>query len=478
MSLLHEDDTIVAIATPAGPGGIGVVRMSGALAPRVFMRVFRSNTPVSRPASHHLYYGWIVDPEKDTAVDEVLAVLMRSPRSYTREDVLEIQCHSGPAVLSRILDICLAQGARLADPGEFTRRAFLNGRIDLVQAEAVAEIASARSHSAGKLAMAQLQGHLSSRVQDIRMALKDCLAFLEASIDYPEEDMDMMDCSGMEERLVTGALQPLEHLLAEFERGRIFRQGVNVLIAGRPNVGKSSLLNALLCEDRAIVTPVPGTTRDPVEAELHINGMLARFIDTAGIRPDPGPVEEIGIRKVSDLLTSAHIILWLVEAGQALHVDDLKAGEFIAENDRLADTILVCAKSDLAGSIDEPGDCSRRIVRAVQKEFPDAGISRHLVISARTGQGLQELQEAVACRIMEAAGPEPPDNGINARHREILGRVLHSVRRGLNCVRMDLSPEFTAIDLRAALSNLGEVTGDGVTEEVLDHLFSSFCLGK
>ncbi len=476
MTLLRENDTIAAISTPIGPGGIGVVRVSGDLATEMFSTLFRPSAPVSEPESHRLYHGWFLDPETGAAVDEVLAVVMKAPRSYTREDVLEIQCHSGPAILSRILDACIMAGARLADPGEFTRRAFLNGRIDLLQAEAVAEMASARSNSAGRLAVAQLQGRLSQRVNEIRQALKGCLAHIEAAIDYPEDDLETgggMDA--LESQLLQGVILPVRQLLSEFERGRIFRHGAWALIAGRPNVGKSSLLNALLCEERAIVTSIPGTTRDPVEAELHLGGMLVRFTDTAGIRPDPDPVEAIGIEKVRGMFKHADMILWLMDCRMALSSDDLEVGGMIRQDNRFGDTIIVFSKIDLVPS---PELAVEEDFERLRHHFPEADSCKVVALSSVTGQGLDDLERAVTEKVMESAGDEPPDIAINARHRDALSRALQALERGQRCVKTGVSPEIVAIELREALSTLSEVTGQGVTEEVLDHLFSTFCLGK
>ncbi len=481
MSLLRENDTIAAIATPAGPGGIGIVRISGDMAPEMFHGLFRPSSRIMdrHPQSHRLYHGWFIDPETGEAVDEVLAVLMRAPASYTREHVLEIQCHSGPAILSRILEACLYSGARLADPGEFTRRAFLNGRIDLVQAEAVAEITSAKSHSAGRLALSQLQGRLSERVDEIRHALKDCLASLEVAIDYPDEDVDILDEYGTAQRLSNHVIKPIEAMISEFERTRIFRQGAGVLIAGRPNVGKSSLLNALLCEDRAIVSAIPGTTRDPVEAELHINGIAVKFTDTAGIRPDPDPVEAIGIGKVREMFAASDLVLWLLEAGVPVSDHDLEAASLIARSDRFHQTLIVFSKCDMqAGSCGPDDEITQRNLRVIREKFPEADVSSYVCISSVTGQGLPELEKAVADRIMQAAGSELPDTAINTRHRAVLSKVLDTARRALQSVTSEMSPEISAMELREALTDLSEVTGEGVTEEVLNHLFSSFCLGK
>ena len=478
MTLLRENDTIAAIATPVGPGGIGVVRVSGRLATRFFNTLFHPKKAVKNPESHKLYYGWFIDPETGGVIDEVLAVLMKAPHSYTTEDVLEIQCHSGPAVINRILEIFLSSGARLADPGEFTRRAFLNGRIDLTQAEAVAELASAKSNSAGRLAVSLLQGRLSEKINAVRDVLKDCLASIEVAIDYPEEDVEILDEYDIKSRVETGVITPLKVLISQFDRSRIFRTGVQCLIAGRPNVGKSSLLNALLCEDRAIVTSIPGTTRDPVEAELQIGGILVKFIDTAGIRPDPDPVEAVGIEKAGSMFETADIILWLIDVSVPLGKDDIEAGRLIARYGRFDDTLLVFSKIDVPG--DESGlkHLAEQRAAEISEQFPQADTGNPLLLSSRTGAGLSALEQRVSERIMQSSGTEPPEIGISQRHRDVLSKALDASQQGLSALDSGMSPEIAALELRAALSDLSEVTGEGVTEEVLDRLFSSFCLGK
>ncbi len=484
-----NDDTIAAVATPLGRGGIGIVRVSGELSPRLFHELFKSSSNVTEPDSHRLYHGWFVDPDTGSAVDEVLCVLMKAPRSYTREHVLEIQCHSGPAVLSRILDACIARGARLAGPGEFTLRAFLNGRIDLAQAEAVAELSAAGSQAAGHMAVSMLQGRLSGQVNEIRNAITDLLAAIEVSIDYAEEDLPGMSGTGLASRVREKILAPLDRLLAEFQRGRIFRQGAGVLIAGCPNTGKSSLLNALLCEDRAIVTPVPGTTRDPVEAELEIRGVLVKFTDTAGIRKDPDPVEEIGISRVREMCRQADLLLWLIDASRGVRQEDIEVGRLVAQAGRIPDTVLVLNKADLAGLGDEsPGGSSegkeaeKRLVdnarSAISRALGELPLAGDAVISAVTGYGLKRLEDTVASRLLAASGAVPPDTGMNARHRDVLARARRLSGSAADALAAGISPEAPAVELRQALHILGEVTGEGVTEEVLHRLFSSFCVGK
>ncbi len=484
------DDTIAAVATPLGRGGIGVVRVSGELAPRLFHELFQPSSNVSEPESHRLYHGWFVDPDTGRAVDEVLCVLMKAPRSYTREHVLEIQCHSGPAVLARILDGCIARGARLAEPGEFTMRAFLNGRIDLAQAEAVAELSAAGSQTAGHMAVSMLQGRLSQQVNEIRDAITDLLAAIEVSIDYAEEDIPGVQGPELARRLRENIIVPLDMLLAEFQRGRIFRQGAGVLIAGCPNAGKSSLLNALLCEDRAIVTPVPGTTRDPVEAELEIRGVLVKFTDTAGIRQNPDPVEAIGISRVKEMFRQADLLLWLLDASRGVQPEDIEVGRLLAEAGRIPDTVLVLNKADLAGVIAESGgrvpeegkEAEERLIRkaraAISRDMGELSLAGEVVISAATGYGLNMLEETVASRLLAASGTAPPDIGMNARHRDVLARARRLADSAAEALDVGISPEAPAVELREALYILGEVTGEGVTEEVLHRLFSNFCLGK
>ncbi len=473
MTLLRENDTIAAVATPLGPGGIGIVRVSGELSPDLFNRLFRPARPIKSLQSHRLYYGWFVEPETGNPVDEVLAVLMRAPHSYTAEDVLEIQCHSGPAILHRILETLLSCGARLADPGEFTRRAFLNGRIDLAQAEAVAELASARSHTAGRLALSLLQGRLSERVHDIRNVLKDCLASIEAAIDYPEEDIDIIDEHGTALRIEDGVIKPVEDLISEFTRSRPFRHGAHCLIAGKPNAGKSSLLNALLCEDRAIVTPIPGTTRDPVEAELLLKGIAVRFTDTAGIRSNPDRVEAIGIEKAEELMKDADVILWLVDASGPVSEDDIQVGKLISSCSKFQDVILTLSKIDRAER-----DAADMRLREISELFPQADTEGAIKISSKEGRGIKTLEERVSAKILASCGTEPPEVAISERHREVLSRVLSAAKAALNAICSNMSPEIAAIELRNALTDLSEVTGQGVTEDVLDRLFSNFCLGK
>ncbi len=470
----RDNDTIAAIATPIGPGGIGIVRVSGPMAAALFKKVFRPARSVSEPVSHHLYYGWVIDPGTGGAViDEALVTLMYAPHSYTAEDVLEIQCHSGPAVLSRILQVCISQGARLAEPGEFTKRAFLNGRIDLSQAEAVLDLTTAGADAARGAAVEHLQGGLSSRVHSVRQVLRDVLAAVEVAIDYPEEDVEIFDEFHLEEKLATEALPVIQELIRSYERAAPYREGMDVLIVGRPNVGKSSLLNTLCCEERAIVTPIPGTTRDMVEGQIRLRGMLVRLTDTAGIRKDPDPVEAVGIDRIGDRVSSAHLALWVLDVSQPLTPEDIQAFEMVrslASRNRL---IAVLNKTD---KLPSPVETARELYIQVREK---TGLDVNWVaISAKTGHGMESLMGLMAKRLLGEGMLEPPVCMPNLRQKTCLSLAQEAIQKAIKALRAGLSPELTAVDLKSALDSLGEITGETVTEDILDHIFSNFCLGK
>ncbi len=471
----REEDTIAAIATPMGSGGIGIVRVSGPLSTQLFRSIFRPARPVRDIQSHRLYYGWVFDPHTDMVVDEVLAVLMKAPHSYTREDVLEIQCHSGPAVLRRILEIVIAGDVRLAEPGEFTKRAFLNGRIDLTQAEAVLDLSLACGDAAGQMAIRQLQGQFSSRIHGIRDALKEAMATLEVAIDYPDEDLEIISESRLKELLITRGRDPLMGLIHAFERGRIYREGAEVLIIGRPNVGKSSLLNALACEDRAIVTSIPGTTRDIIEADIEIEGIVVRLIDTAGIRSDPDLIEAIGIERIRKKARCAQAVLWVLDLSRPLSTEDLGVLEALGDHIKKEKILIVFNKIDKVPSW-EP--LARERVREICKCLSEMRDSTWIGISALTGEGLSTLSVTMLDRLSEGNLKEPPNLIPNLRQKECLETCLKAVDRAIDGLCHEVSPELISIDLRDAMSALGTITGDDITDEVLDHIFSHFCLGK
>lgn len=473
-----EQATIAAIATPPGAGGIGIVRISGERARPMLERLFRPARPERAGRSHQLRYGWIVEPGSGRLLDEVMAVYMAAPATYTREDVVEIHCHGGYVVVREILALILAEeGVRAAEPGEFTKRAFLNGRIDLTRAEAVLDLLNAGTREGLNLALAQLQGGLQQRVEQVREALLGMLAVVEVAIDFPDEDGEIIDNRALGERLAQEVSDPLRELLAGARQGRIFREGAAVVILGRPNVGKSSLLNALLREERAIVTAIPGTTRDTIEECLNIHGMPLRIIDTAGIRETSETVEEIGIERSRRRVADADLVLLLVEAGAAADPEDLALRASVGEKK----VLVVVNKLDLlADPASDPAGPAAAVADQALAAWSDRLPKLPLVgISARTGAGLKELEDAIFRAI---SGGEPRDPGFacvpNARHEAALVRALAAAELLAAGFKANLAPELLAVELQTALGHLGEIIGATSNEDLLDSIFSRFCIGK
>lgn len=458
---MDEVDTIAAIATPLGVGGIGVVRISGpaavAIAQRVFVR--SSGLRVAHLESHRMYYGFVVDGQGER-VDEALLCLMRRPHSYTREDVLEVSCHGGVLTTQRVLDTVLAQGARVAEPGEFTKRAFLNGRLDLTQAEAVIDVINARTLASHRAALQQLDGALSRHLRELREHLLQVSVYLEAGIDFPEEDLELVPLGELGERLVAVATQ-LTCVLGTFARGRVVREGLATAIIGRPNVGKSSLLNALLGRDRAIVSPHPGTTRDTIEDALDIEGLLLRIIDTAGLRTTTDAVEQEGVRRARDAIERAELLLVVFDGSTALTVDDHLVLTATSGKPR----VLVRNKSDLPA--------------CWAPEALGASDALCLDVSALRGDGLVALERAL---VQQALGPVPLGQGevllTRERHRQSLTITLRNVQAAEQGLRQGVPLEFVAFDVTEALQQIAEVLGESCAGEVLERIFSSFCIGK
>ena len=454
---IDHHDTIVAPITPPGEGGVGIVRLSGSQAEELLRRLFRPHRPVAHFTSHRLYYGTAVGAGGE-ALDEILAVVMRAPRSYTREDVAELHCHGGPLVLRRILDGCMAAGARLARPGEFTLRAFLNGRLDLAQAEGVIDLIRARSEDAGRLALQQVQGRLSRSLLEFRVGLVDLLALVEAHIDFPEEELQLPVSSRLHSQ-AEGILARMDALLATFDAGRVLREGIAILLLGRPNVGKSSLLNALLDEDRAIVTSIPGTTRDTIEEKLVIGGLAVRLIDTAGIRATHDPIEIEGVRRAREKVLSADLVLLVVDGSGPMEEDDLLALAACAE----APTLVVINKADL-------------------DEAPLSGTFQGLPqvrVSARTGGGVDALRSRIVSHFQQPSAEAREDFLLNdRRHRQALLRSREALASFIQGSEAGEAMELLAIELREALDGLGEITGETTPDQVLDQIFSRFCIGK
>ena len=476
MKLSHDSDTIVAIATPLGPGGIGIVRMSGDKSLEILRSIFRPSNPKCSFRSHVLYHGFVFDPETNEEIDEALCVYMKSPKTYTREDVTEIQCHSGPAILNQILDLCLRQGARLASPGEFTKRAYLAGRIDLAQAEAVDELVKAQATGLSRMSLKGLKGALSQQVSSIKEELIYCISALEVAIDYPEEEGEILEEEDIRTRLESRVIGPVSRLIKAHEISAIHRFGAKVLLVGRPNAGKSSLLNALSCEERAIVTEVPGTTRDIIEKQIEISSIPVILMDTAGIRHSPDPIEAMGIDKIRQVAETADLFLWLVDPVQGLGPEEKEVAALTGENHK-APVVVVINKMDLIEPSRREG-LKCELFSRVKDLLPQDREVEVCPLSARTGEGLPELARTISRLLVKNKEAQDVDIAPNIRHKEVFGKVLDSLLRAKKALYEGLSPEIVAIDMRQALEHLGEITGETVTEDILDRIFSSFCLGK
>ncbi len=475
-----QNDTIAAIATPPGAGGIGIVRVSGADAFRVVLPLLRRpEGQQALPPSHQLTYGHIIDPMTAEVLDEVLVAFMYGPRTYTCEDVVEIQGHGGPLLLRRMLRAVLAQGARMARPGEFTQRAFLNGRLDLAQAEAVMDLIGAQTEAVQRLAMQQLRGRLSEQIEAARYAMLGVIARIEASIDFPEEDVPTPQVEELQ-ALIALAQQAVDALLAGSEQGRLYRQGLRTAIIGRPNVGKSSLLNALLRSERAIVTPIAGTTRDTVEEIANLRGIPLHLIDTAGITPTDDPVEQIGVQRSRTAAENADVVLLVCDGSELLTEPDhqvmmeLQAMGFGTgpSNDdttyrRGRPVIVVLNKADCVQQIE---------LTALRHYWPHATFSK---ISALTGEGLAQLEDAIAELVLVGQTITGESMLVtSARHQEALRRSAEHLRAAHVSLVQHLPLDFVSIDLRSAYDALGEVTGETASDDLLDRIFSEFCIGK
>ena len=456
---MHEQDTICAVSTPPGEGGIGIIRISGRHAASIASKIFRPRSVrgLETAATHTLHYGRVVDPASGEIVDEALVSVMRAPATYTREDVVEINCHGGAMPLWRTVALLVAAGARQAGPGEFTKRAFLNGRIDLAQAEAVMDVIRSRTELALRAANEQLQGGLSSEIAALRSELISLIASIEAGIDFPEEDIETGSGRPLADE-ISRIRSAVDDVLSSFACGRILREGFAAAIVGRPNVGKSSLLNALLKQDRAIVTDIAGTTRDVLEEYLNISGVPLRILDTAGIRHSHDLVEQEGVRRSLAAIGSADIVLVVLDGSLPLTAEDQRVLEEVRDKNAIA----VINKSDLARELDP-------------LERPVVQVS----LSCRTGAGLDELRRAISDSVKQgAAGLREHAWAVNQRHKTALEQTKDSLDRSLSSVRTGLSPEFFAVDLRDALDSLGLIIGATYTDDILERIFNDFCIGK
>ena len=456
---MYDQDTIAAISTPFGEGGIGVVRVSGPEAERIATDIFTAKRNGGLE-SHRFYYGSIIDPAGGAVLDEAMVVLMRAPRSYTREDVLEIQCHGGCLVVQRILALVLGRGSRLADPGEFTKRAFLNGRVDLVQAEAVIDVIRSKTDAALTLAQHQREGLLSLRIGAAREELLEALALVEAHIDFPEDEVGRDATEKIAELALRCGIR-INGLLAGFAEGKVLREGVSVLIAGKPNVGKSSLLNTMLREKRAIVTSVPGTTRDIIEEVVNIGGLPVRLLDTAGVRLSDDPVEQEGVNLTLERIPQADLVLFMVDGSRPFDAEDRLLLEPIAS----CRVIVVRSKGDLPVTAQLPEELAGRAV---------------VTISTRTGQGIDDLRSAIHDAFLSGTAVDGREYVAlsQARHRDALEKASLALDRFNASLADGAALELLAWELREALHALGQVTGETTPDEVLDIIFSRFCVGK
>ncbi len=453
-------DTIAAVATPNYSSAIGILRLSGPRAREIAAAVFRplsEGTLADKPA-RKLIYGTLLD-KQGVPIDRVLATWSPAPNSYTGEETAELQCHGSPAVLAAGLEALFAHGARQALPGEFTRRAFLNGRMDLAQAEAVIDLIDAETAEGARNAYGQLTGALSRRVEAIYDGLTDVMAHFHAVLDYPDEDIDPFTEQTILDALQT-AQERLEALLATYDRGSLLAEGVPCAIVGRPNVGKSSLLNALLGYDRAIVTNIPGTTRDTLEERLRLGSVLLRLVDTAGLRETEDTVERMGVQRSRAAVERARLALLVLDGGQALTDEDEQA---IAAAQQVPNLICVVNKSDLELALD---------VQALRRRF-----DRFCLVSAATGEGLQELEEQIAACFPHGAD-EAGSLLTNARQAEAATRAKTAVEAALEGLRQGVTPDALLTDAELAMAALGELTGRSVREDITDRIFSRFCVGK
>jgi len=457
---MNFDDTIAAISTPLGEGGLAVIRISGpealAVADRCFAPAGRLAPKPSSAPTHSIHYGHVVSDGRN--IDEVLLSVLRAPRTFTRENVVEISCHGGVLATKSVLDAVLKSGARLAEPGEFTQRAFLNGRLDLTQAEAVMDLIHARTELTLAAAGEQLAGKLSQRINRLRDEMMTTLAHLEAHIDFPEEDIAPDTREQLLARMERG-LEFIDGLLRSANEGQVLRRGVRAAIVGRPNAGKSSLLNQLLGRDRAIVSPVPGTTRDTIEETASVRGIPVVFVDTAGLRETADLVEQEGVRRSHETMAAAELIL---------HVFDM-TGPFTSEDEANLSRwtgkkrILVLNKSDLPPNL----------------ELPSHLQSGAVSVCSLTGEGIESLKDAIRDLFWRGnVGTEMLQVMINSRHQDALRRAREGMERTIQAFRDDLPLDLVAVDLRIAVNAIGEIVGKTTTEDLLDSIFSQFCLGK
>lgn len=457
-------DTIAAISTAIGEAGIGIVRMSGNDAIDIGTKVFKgaSSKKIEKVENRKLIYGHIYDPINNQIIDEVLIAFMKEPYTYTRENIVEIYCHGGIVAVKKILELLLDNGARLAEAGEFTKRAFLNGRLDLAQSEAVIDVIRAKTDTSLEVSIGQLEGSLSNKIDNIMKILLDILAYINASIDFSEDDIEDINYEELEEK-ATIVKNEIEKLLSTADRGKILRDGLKTVILGKPNVGKSSLLNAILRENRAIVTNIPGTTRDIIEEYVNIDGIPLKIVDTAGIRDTENIVEKIGVDKAKDMVKDSDLIIAIFDLSNKLTDEDYEIIELIKSKD----AIVLLNKSDLKGQFD---------IEDMDKLLPDKSIIK---TSIKEDIGVGQLEEEIK-NIFFSGDLEIKSDTIvtNVRHKNQLVKAKKNIIDGLEGIKLNMPLDCVEVDIKECWQDLGEISGDTVSEDILDKIFSDFCIGK
>lgn len=461
------NDTIAAIATSLGEAGIGIVRISGSQAISIADQIFtaKGKKKIADMKGFQLRYGRVIDLEQNT-IDEVLVALMRAPKSYTGEDVVEIQCHGGIVVQKKILDLVLSLGARLAQPGEFTKRAFLNGRIDLSQAEAVIDIIRSKTETGLDLAVQQLEGSLSRRIKTAREQLYNIIVRVEASIDFPEDDIPEVEYQEMAE-ILHKIKKEIDNLIKTADEGKVFREGIKTVITGKPNVGKSSLLNRLLDENRALVTDIPGTTRDVIEEVLNLNGIPFRLLDTAGIHRAKDQVEQLGVARALELISEADLVLHVLDISRSIEPEDKELLNLTAEKKR----IIVINKTDLPAKW-----------QGADYLFNNAYVKENtpIVEISLTEDSLDLLTDKIVGLVMSGIVSPGQESAvtIRARHKQALVEAQHDLQQAIDTLDKGLPVDLISIGLYGALEHLGEITGETVRDNIIEQIFAQFCIGK
>ena len=458
-------ETIAAISTPYGTGGIGIIRISGPEAFSVAEKIFRGSKKISETKSHSVVHGRIIDPADGQMVDEVLLVKMDSPRTFTGEDTIEINCHGGIVLLRRVLSLVLMYGARAACPGEFTKRAFINGRIDLAQAEAVIDLINSKTDEGSRAAAAQLQGKLSEKIRGARRKMIELIARIEAAIEYPEEDIEEITGEAVRNG-IKEVREELRKIAQSFTRGRLLREGITAAIIGKPNAGKSSLLNALAGSSRAIVTDIPGTTRDIIEEYVNIKGIPVRFLDTAGIRSTDDPVEAIGVEKARTAAAEAELVIIVLDAQTGITDEDRE----IMKTSLSKKTIVMINKTDVADD---------RMVEDMKEQIRTYGDIPVVVASMVDGTGMDDLADRIES--LAAGGEISANNEVlltNARHRQLIEDAILGLDSAESAYKGGMPLDLVTIDIRDAAEALGRITGESVSEDVVNEIFSRFCVGK